>query len=458
MLSIVIFDRFLMGFALAVHIIIASIGIALPVIILVAEFIGIRYHDPYYKVLAKRLAVVFVILFAVGTASGTVVALNLLFLWPQFMVVVGQVAILPLYAEVFAFFLESIFVGIYFYSWDRFSNGYLHLLTGIPVAVGASLSAVFITLINSFMNTPVGFNISKYLSTGAVTGVNPYAVFSSPASFLEVPHVLSTSFFAASFIFVAFFSYRLLRAQTPREKRYNKGGLKISIGLSAVSVLFAVITGILSIENLAAIQPEKYAAIEGDLVPMSHAPELIGGIPVGAHSLGYYLSIPNLQSILLTGSPSGVVPGLSSYPVSTWPPLIIHFMFDFMFAVGVLLGIYLAATLAIELLRKAKVRRSVLGISIEKGSSESRTLLKLNVLAAALAVILLEVGWMVDELGRQPWIIYNVMTVSQAANASPSVLPITILIVLFYALIIPFTILVLRRVFSTRPLDKEVHE
>ncbi|MDG7043615.1 MAG: cytochrome ubiquinol oxidase subunit I, partial [Nitrososphaerota archaeon] len=119
---------------------------------------------------------------------------------------------------------------------------------------------------------------------------------------------------------------------------------------------------------------------------------------------------------------------------------------------------YLAATLAIELLRKAKVRRSVLGISIEKGSSESRTLLKLNVLAAALAVILLEVGWMVDELGRQPWIIYNVMTVSQAANASPSVLPITILIVLFYALIIPFTILVLRRVFSTRPLDKEVHE
>ena len=109
------FDRFLMGFSLGVHIILAVIGIALPVIIVTAEITGIKKKDQYYTRIAKRLTTIFIVFFAVGAASGTLVALELLVLWPKFMVLVGHVAILPLYIEVFAFFLEAVFLGVYVY-------------------------------------------------------------------------------------------------------------------------------------------------------------------------------------------------------------------------------------------------------------------------------------------------------------------------------------------------------
>ena len=124
LIPIVFFDRFLMGFSLFIHIILASLGIALPVIILSAEYIGLRNKSVFYRTLAKRLAIAFVVLFAIGTASGMLVAVEMLVLWPNFMQLVSQVAILPFYIEVFAFFVETIFIGIYFYSWDRFKNRY----------------------------------------------------------------------------------------------------------------------------------------------------------------------------------------------------------------------------------------------------------------------------------------------------------------------------------------------
>ncbi len=141
MIPVIDFDRFLMAFSLGVHIILASVGIALPAIIVIAEIIGIRNGDRYYSVIARRLSIVLVVLFAIGTASGTLVALELFLLWPGFMVLVGQVAILPLYIEVFAFFLEAIFLAIYIYGWDKFSNRYAHALVGVIVGIGATAHA-----------------------------------------------------------------------------------------------------------------------------------------------------------------------------------------------------------------------------------------------------------------------------------------------------------------------------
>ena len=126
-----------MGFSLAVHIGIVMIGMALPLIIVLSEFLGIRRNDEDYHALAKRLTKILVVFFAIGTASGTVVAMELLLLWPKFMALVGQVSILPLYIEVFAFFMEAIFLAIYVYSWNRFTNKYVHLLAGVFVCIGA---------------------------------------------------------------------------------------------------------------------------------------------------------------------------------------------------------------------------------------------------------------------------------------------------------------------------------
>ena len=181
-------DRAVMGFSLSIHIILAAIGVALPLILITLEYLGVRYNDNDCRMLAKRLSVVFLVLFAVGSSSGVLVALELNLLWPKFMALVGQVAITPLIFEGFAFFMETIFIGVYVYSWGKFKWKYAHLLTAVPIAIGAFLSAALIIVLNSFMNTPVGFNIQQYLSTGAITNIAPFAVFGAPAVMIEVLH------------------------------------------------------------------------------------------------------------------------------------------------------------------------------------------------------------------------------------------------------------------------------
>lgn len=443
MFNVVLFDRFLMGFSLSIHIILASIGIVLPLVILIAEFIGIKYKNKYYSTMAKRLTIPFVIFFAVGTASGTLVALNLLLLWPKFMALVSQVAILPVYLEVFAFFLESIFIGIYIYSWDKFKNRYLHLIAGIPIVVGSALSGVLITMLNAFMNTPSGFNISSYLLTGVVSGIKPLDVFHTASTYLEISHVMSTIYFAGSFILILFASYMLLRIkkEETEKRKYYTSMLKLLLIIAIISVIFSIYTGITSLKALITLQPEKFAAIEANLYNQTNAPERLFGIPDNG-TVKDYIAIPNLQSILSTGSPSGEVPGLISYPRDTWPPLIIHDLFDLMVFFGFGIGFLLFIILILWWRNASNLER--------------KSVLILLMLSGIVAVILLEAGWVVDELGRQPWIIYNVMLVSQAANYSTSIIPITFAILLFYIFALPFTLVVIVRVLRNRDLNKEL--
>ena len=438
---IVGFDRFLMGFSLFVHIILAVIGVALPLIILLAEYLGIKYKDNDYAILSKRLMIVFIVLFAVGSASGMLVALNLFLLWPNFMALVGQVAILPVYMEVFAFFLESIFIGVYVYSRDKFTGKYSHLIAGIPIAIGAAMSAVLITMLNAFMNTPAGFNIPAYLQNGTLAGINPLAVFSTPSTGIEVVHVLVTSYFAGSFIFAGYMAYMLFRSTDEQKKRYYRKALVMILAISTIFTFASVITGSLSISSMLTTQPEKFAAIEGNIYPQAFAPERVGGMLVG-NTLRDYIAIPNLQSILATGNASGMVPGLISYPRDTWPPLFVHDLFDLLVFLGFAIGGFLLLIMLLHLIKKDPL-----------GNSKIQLLLAL---CGVLAVVLLETGWVMAEVGRQPWIIYNVMTVSQAANYSTSVLPFTVAILIFYIFIMPFTVIVLRRIFRDRPLEAEL--
>ncbi len=439
MIPVVDFDRFLMAFSLGVHIILASVGIALPAIIVAAEVIGIRRKDPYYSAMARRLSIALVVLFAIGTASGTLVALELFLLWPGFMVLVGQVAILPLYIEVFVFFLEAIFLAVYIYSWDKFKRRYAHAAVGALVGVGAAASGVLITMLNSFMNTPNGFNIPVYLSTGSLTGINPVAVLWTPATGIEVLHVMATTYFAGAFIFCAYMAYMVLRS-SGNERTYYIKGLKLVFAIAVIATLASVYTGVLSIKTLAVIQPEKYAALEANLVPMAHAPEIIGGY-LSNNTIKGAVVIPGLQSVLL-GSPNATAPGLSQYPEDTWPPFAVHDMFDAMVTLGFAFAGFIVLVMLLLLARERPFER--------------RPVLWLTMVAGVLAVLLLELGWATAEVARQPWIIYNVMLVSQAANDSPSVIPIAIAFIIIYAAIIPATLLVLKRLFRGRPLSGDL--
>jgi cytochrome bd ubiquinol oxidase subunit I len=440
MIDVTTFDRAFMGFSLGVHIIFAVIGIALPMIIFLAEVMFARTGDNDYRVLARRLATVFLITFAVGTASGTIVALELLFLWPNFMALVSQVAILPVIAEVFVFFTEAIFIAAYLYYREKLNYRYAPALIMLLVGTAAALSGAFITMLNSFMNTPVGFNIPTYLATGAVTDVNPLAVFNSPSSTLQVVHVILSSYFAGTFIFIGYFSFRYLRTRETKQKEYYKKSIMLMFLITAIVIAPLIITGSLSAVQIYQLQPEKFAAIEADLVPQASAPEYIGGILVG-NTLQDYITIPHLQSILL-GNYSAIVPGLVSYPMDTWPPLFVHDLFDILVFFGFALGFFILYIVLLWLMKRDPFGRRITH--------------KLFMAAGLVAILLVEVGWTMEEVARQPWIIYNVMLVSQAANPSSTIPFVAVLFLIFYIIIIPVTLLVLKRIFDRRPLKNDL--
>lgn len=439
----VIFNRVDMGFSLSIHIILAVIGIAMPLFIMVSEVLGQKLNNIYYKIIARRFLSVFILLFAIGTASGTLVAVNLLFLWPSFMKLIGQVAILPVYMEVFAFFGESIFIGIYIYSKDKIST-YKHAAIMGVISIFAVLSAVFITLLNAFMNTPVGFDISAYLNNGLVTNINPYAVFTSPSAFIEIFHVVSTSYLVGAFIIVLFFAYRLFRdnKKDPAASEYYRSGLRLALFIAFIAVVFAIFSGLLSISSLYTLQPEKFAALELDLNTTSHAPEYIFGTIINSTRMGYLTVIPNVQSILATGSSNGTVPGLLQYPQNTWPPSIVHNLFDLMVFLGFGLGFFFVLLIIFKFLNVKIIE-------------DKRTLL-LCIIAAIVSIFLLEGGWVMAEFGRQPWIIYNVMSVSQAANYSTSIIPVAIAVILFYVFIIPATLFILKGMFKKKSIIDDI--
>src|SRR5699024_9949309 len=167
----VFYSRVLTELTLSFHIIYATLGVGVPLMIMIAQWVGIRKNDEHYILMARRWTRGFVITVAVGVVTGTSIGLMLNLLWPRFMQLAGNVISLPLFLETFAFFFEAIFLGIYLYTWDRFRKPIYHWLTSIPIIIGSALSAVFITTVNAFMNTPAGVQIEN----GEVPDIYPLA-------------------------------------------------------------------------------------------------------------------------------------------------------------------------------------------------------------------------------------------------------------------------------------------
>jgi cytochrome bd ubiquinol oxidase subunit I len=433
----VVFDRFLFAFTIASHIILVSASIGLIIIISIAQFLAIRKNDKHYGNLAHRLTKVFTISFGVGTASGIVLAVELVALFPGFMTVVSETGVIGLfYSEIFAFFAETVGLVLYVYYSDAFKNQYAHWLVSVLIAAGTIMSAVFITLVNAWMNTPNGFNITAYLNSGVVTGVNPWAPFTSPSAFAEVAHVLSTTVFTGCMLIGAYFAYRYLRYREPDESAVLSRGLKITWVTSIITLILAGITGSNEMATILTLQPLKYAVFDANNSPGTGLPERIFGSIQNGKFVGG-LIIPRLQA-LLASSETGIaqLPGMSQFAQSDWPPLIVHYTFDLM-----VLGAFLAGGFLLMW---------ILGVILRKTPFENRFFLLLQVIAGLGSLVVYELGWVTDELGRQPWIIYNVLPVSSAANNSSSMFIPGLLIIAFYIVLVPTTFYFFTRVFHTK--------
>ncbi|MGV9250430.1 cytochrome ubiquinol oxidase subunit I [Streptomyces sp. NPDC003697] len=426
-----------MGFSLAWHIIVACLGVGLPALTLLTEWLGIRRDSPALQLLARRWARAMGVLFAVGAVSGTILSFEMGLLWPGLMGRFGQVIGLPFALEGIAFFIEAIFLGIYLYAWDRLPPR-KHLLTGIPIVIAGTASAFFVVCANAWMNQPRGFT----LRDGKVVRVDPWAAMLNPASPPQTVHMILAAFMVASFLTAAVYAVALLRG---RRDAYHKAGFAIPFTVGAVVAPFQIVVGDWAARFLSDFQPAKLAAIEGVYRTGSHVPLTIGGIAVDDR-LKYGLEIPNGLSLLVGYRADTVVQGLDRVPRSQWPAVTaVHWAFDLM--VGV--GFFLLALGAWLLLAWWRTRRSGGELLDRRGS---RLLLALVALAGPASVVALESGWTVTELGRQPWIVWGVMSVRDAVNPAPGLMAGLWLVLVVYAAMTVATVYVLRRLARDRPV------
>jgi len=188
-----LFDRFLFAFTIGSHIILVSSSISLILLLLILEILHTRNESPKYTTLIRRIRKLFIVSFGIGTASGIVQAVLLINLFPGFMTVVSKTGGIALfYAEIFTFFLETVLLGVYIYYDGVFKWKYTNVVLSFFIFLATLLSAVFITMVNAWMNTPNGFNIQTYLTTGTVTNVNPWAPFATPSTLSEIIHVITS--------------------------------------------------------------------------------------------------------------------------------------------------------------------------------------------------------------------------------------------------------------------------
>ena len=435
--SMLSFVRFLFAFTIGSHILLVSTSISLILLVSITEFLAICKHDPTYDALARKLSKVFVISFGVGTASGIVMAVELVGLFPSFMTLVASTgAMALLYAEVSAFFVEVLALVLYVYYWNSFRGRYSHWAVSLFIVIGTLASAVFITMVNAWMNTPNGFDVSAFIGSGfkTVTDVEPFAAFLTSSAAAQIFHVLVTTLFAGTMVIGAYFAYWFVKSGNAEEKAMYSRALKILGAMAIVTIILSGISGSEEMGSLLVNQPLKYAALDGNVVPGTNLPDRFFGSVVNGSYVGGF-SVPGMQA-LLAKFETGVttLPGLSQFPANTWPPLFVNTTFNVMTVGGLALGLFMF----VFFISFARKRRPY----------ESRRLLYIWIPAAILAVIVYQLGWATDEVGRQPWIVYNVMTVAQAANTSDALLIPGIVIVLFYLAVIPTTFYFYSRIFQ----------
>jgi cytochrome d ubiquinol oxidase subunit I len=424
-----------MAMSLGFHIIFAMIGIAMPAMMVLAERRWMKTGDPIYLDLAKRWSKGTAILFAVGAVSGTVLSFELGLLWPRFMEFAGPIIGMPFSLEGFAFFTEAIFLGIYLYGWNRISPA-SHLWAGIIVAVSGVLSGIFVVIANAWMNTPTGIEMSG----GEVVSFDPLRAMANPGAFPQTLHMTLASFAATGLGVAGIHAWLLLRRP---ENGFHRRALKIALAVGAPAAILMPVSGDINARFIAEYQPAKLAAAEGLFQTQAGAPMLIGGLPdMESGTTRYGIEIPKLLSLLAHHDPDAVVIGLDSIPRDQWPPVpIVHIAFQIMIGLGTLMALVSMCCLWF------RVRNREI--------ADRRWLLKALVAVAPMGFIATEAGWVVTEVGRQPWIIVGIMRTADAVTPMPGLVVPFVTFTLLYLMLAAAVVWILYRQIGRSPSGPE---
>jgi cytochrome d ubiquinol oxidase subunit I len=407
--------RLQMAISLGFHIVFAEIGIAMPLLMVLAEWRWHRTGDPLYRQLAQRWAKGTAVLFAVGAVSGTVLSFELGLLWPRFMEFAGPIIGIPFSLEGFAFFTEAIFLGIYLYGWDKVSPR-AHLGAGVIVAVSGAASAVFVVMVNAWMNTPTGFQVAD----GRLLAIDPVAGMLNPSTVQQALHMLLAAYAATGLAVAGLHAVMLLRRG---DSAFHRKALAIALVVGAPAAILQPLSGDLSARVVAERQPVKLAAMEGHFETGRGAPLHIGGIPdENAAVTRYAIRVPKGLSLLAFHDANAEVKGLLAFPRDLWPPVLpVHFAFQVMVGLGSAMAIVSLCVVA------GWVRR--------RSAAENRLLLRALAVVTPFGFIATEAGWTVTEVGRQPWVVSGLVKTADAVTPMTGlVYPMTLFTLLYVGL------------------------
>ncbi|WP_028295575.1 cytochrome ubiquinol oxidase subunit I [Olivibacter sitiensis] len=388
-----------MALSLGFHIIFACVGMVMPFFMAIAHFKYLRSGDEMYKGLTKAWSKGVAILFATGAVSGTMLSFELGLLWPKFMEHAGPIFGMPFSLEGTAFFIEAIALGFFLYGWGRF-NKWFHWFTGVVVGISGLASGILVVAANAWMNSPAGFDFVN----GEYLNVDPMKAMFNEAWLSQSIHMSIAAFSATGFAVAGVHALMILRQ---KNVEFHSKAFKIAAFCAAIAAILQPLSGDFSAKDVAKRQPAKLAAMEAHFHTEAHAPLIVGGVPdEESQSVKYAVKLPGLLSWMVHGDASKPVTGLVDIPKEDRPPVAItHYSFQVMVGLGMvmlLLGVVYLVLLALK-----------------KQPLSKKWLMRLFVLATPLGYIALEAGWMVTEIGRQPWIIYGVMRTADAVTPMP---------------------------------------
>ena len=425
--------RWQMTISLAFHMVFAAIGIGLPLLLVLIERQYLLTKQEHYKALARKWAKVTGLLFAVGAVSGTALSLELGLLWPKYMEITGAAVGHIFGLEGYAFFIEAIFIGLYLYAWDRISPR-AHWWCGVAIAVSGAISGVFIMGVNAWMQVPVGFT----MEAGRVVVSDPIAIFKQPAWVYMAVHSTLSCYMAVGFAVAGVYAWGWLKG---RRDAYHRSAILTAMAIGGICAILQPLSGDLLSKFVFRTQPAKFAAMEGQFKTERYAPLRIGGWPdVEREVTKFAINVPGGLSFLATSDFSAEVPGLDRIPREDWPNVgITHAAFQTMVGLGMAM-VALTIWFWIAWWRK-------------KDDFISKRLGWSMVFAAPFGFLALEAGWMVTEVGRQPWVINGILRTADAVTPRGEVPTV------FYSFAVLYIILAIAVIFLLAQLarpDREV--
>lgn len=423
-----------MGDSLGFHIIFVIFGLTLPVVVSWFEFIGIKRKDKKYLDTAKLWSKAMSVLVIAGVISGTIIAIQMSLVWPGILKFGGEVIGLPFMFETYAFLVEAVFLALYMATWDnKRITPWVHWMFSLFIIAGATMSAYAITSINGWMNLPTGFDYAN----GSLTNISVFKAMFSEVALVEFFHSMFGYYFAASLAIAGIYGFKILRSS-----HKDRLGIKHKFDwvivqklmiFALVALIFILISADLTGKYLAKHEPAKLATIELVDETTANAPFVFGGVDDGKGNIvGPFIQIPNALSILAGGSSTSEVIGLHDIPKKEHPPSYIRALFN------IKLTLIMALVIGMAMYFFMKWRQS-------KWLARSLWLGPASVLAF-LGVVIMELGWMITEIGRQPWAVRGYVTTEQALTKTHDITSFGYFFPLAYVALGIVTILALRAV------------